>query len=364
MALTIACLFVACESNNEVISQEDPEIVSELFEQNEYNLDMRDFALAVSNAMTQSKDFQNLIKNESLKMFDGEYNVLLSSIMDRPVCMDYTAGSLRSGEEYTVTTLLEDYYLSTNQSNLRSASSSSIADLSAKYPNLQVSVPVHADKLDANIVPPITFIPDNYEDGITRYVTGYNPDGSIKIIDAFIAPDEAVIVVNQNERMVLKAKRPTLLDDGKSIPNAPKNLTATQTKNSIVLHWDRSDLSSITGYKIYRKGPSESQFSLIRIQNDRYDTTLNDENLKNGATYFYQVRTYNHLAESIPSNIASAVAPPRPDTPFSFETILNTNKEVELRWATDPNAYIEKLELYRHILHETNRYQLYKTFNS
>jgi hypothetical protein len=62
--------------------------------------------------------------------------------------------------------------------------------------------------------------------------------------------------------------------------------------------------------------------------------------------------------------VASAIASPRPDAPTSFDAILNTNQEVELRWTTNPATYIDKLQLSRYILNQTSGYQWYRDFTS
>ena len=46
---------------------------------------MRDFAMAVSEAVNTNKSFRKLVKEEAMKMFDGDYDVLLSNIVERQV---------------------------------------------------------------------------------------------------------------------------------------------------------------------------------------------------------------------------------------------------------------------------------------
>jgi hypothetical protein len=281
--------FVACNNEDVISSDQSDGIVEELFEQNEYNLDLRDFALAVGSAMKTNGEFRKLIKTEALDKFDGDYDVLLSHILDKPLTQYDEADQLRSSDNYTVKNLLEASYRSTislQGAPLRASATSVISDLSAKYPNLQVSVPVHAEDWDAaTVIPVVTFVPDEYDDGVTQSVTGYNPDGSLKIIDAVNPPDEAVIVINQNERLQLRALRLLINDEG-IIPLAPTNLTATQMQMGILLSWENSSTSTTTGYKIYRKGPSDTNYVLYYTNNGPYNTTYYDTNLlQNGKPY-------------------------------------------------------------------------------
>ncbi|GHU70274.1 hypothetical protein FACS189413_10400 [Bacteroidia bacterium] len=82
--LFCAFIFTMCSKDELIQEVSEPDLVEETFVQNEYNLDLRDFALAVSNAMTNSKDFRKLIKKEALAKFDGDYDVLLSTLWTNP----------------------------------------------------------------------------------------------------------------------------------------------------------------------------------------------------------------------------------------------------------------------------------------
>jgi hypothetical protein len=366
MTFAVLFSFYSCESNDEANfcepsgQTQDSEIVQSLFEQNEYNLDLQDFTMAVRNAMCKSKDFRILIKKEALVKFDGDYDVLLSRIVDKPVAQ-YEGVQFRSTDECTVKDLLEDYYISNNPnagSGLRANASSIISELSTKYPNLQVSVPVNAEKWDTNTIPVVTFIPIEYQDGVTKWVPGYNSDGSLTVIDAVIPPkDDPIIVIGQNERM----DRVDVYCD--TLPLSPKNLRATSTPSGISLLWDVENPDYAVGYKIYRKSAHSSNYSLYTINNGNLNIGFTDIYLVYDESYYYYVTAYNSKGESTKSNTVSAIAPSKSKAPLTFAAILNTNKEVELRWTTGQSGYIDKLQLYRYILNQTSGYNLYKEFD-
>jgi hypothetical protein len=345
-------VFVAC---NSAIEGAEPLPVEEtdLFVQSEYNLDLRDFALAVSSAMNQSTEFRQLIKGQALAKFDGDYDVLLRHIKDKPLAPVDDA-LLRSGGSYTVKDLLEHSYA---PNELRSAASI-MEELSERYPNLQVSIPVHAEDWDESTVPVVAFIPYEYEDFVTQTVAGYTSDGRLISIDAIVPPDGPVIVVGQNERGF------EILDPVLFPPARPTNVTATQAPSGIALQWDANSDNSVLGYKIYRKGASDSDFSLLMTNNGRVNSVANDVDITTGATYWYYVTAYNISGESLPSTTASAVGPNRPGGPTSFSADVITNQDVELRWTTEPDTYIESIELSRHILNQSSSYQLYQQFGS
>ncbi|GHS96017.1 hypothetical protein FACS189421_00370 [Bacteroidia bacterium] len=377
----------ACENSNDIVSEEQqPEIVGELFEQNEYNLDLKNFALAVSHAVKTNEQFRKLIKQEALVKFDGDYDVLLSHIMNKPLVQSAESAQLRSSDNYTVKDLLEESYVSTESSSngaLRASSSSIISTLSAQYPNLQVSVPVHAEDWDENTVTPVvTFIPSEFQDGVTQSVTGYKSDGSLTVVDAINPPGETVIVVSENERIYtwepgvpyrpgtpyypIEPSIAEALPDTE-VPPTPTNLTASQTSAGVALNWSETTESMFChtiGYYIYRKSPSDADYILRAVNNGLYNTIYYDQTTEAGLSYSYYVTAYNSLGESTRSNVVSVVGTGRPASLSSFEAMQNTSNEVELRWATDNNQYIQKIQLYKHTVGTTTDYQLYQEFGA
>jgi hypothetical protein len=357
LSIVIFNIFVACD-NNEFTSSGEKQRPEELFVQNEYNLDLKNFALSVSKAMNESKDFRKLIKKEALAKFDGDYDILLRNIVDQPVKVDNSI-QLRSsnGENATVKDLLENCYDFSNSSevNLRS-STSIISELQQKYPDLQISIPVNAEKWDEEgEIPPVTFIPEEYEEYVTEYVAAYNSDGSITKLDAINPPQYAVLVIGLNERKVQ--------DDA---PSAPTNLIATQTQTGIQLTWEHElNISNRPiGYKIFRKSPQSNNFAVITTVIGEANTVHWDNSVESGMPYSYYIIAYNAIGSSPQSNVVSAIAPARPNSPTSFSADVLTPSSVELRWSTDPSQYIESVQLYRDTQFGANGYSLYQTFGS
>ena len=82
----VAAAFMSAACTKEVVSVKKPDVTKEVaFEETEYNLDMRDFAMAVNEAINSNQSFRTLIKEEVNQCFDGDYNVLLSMIVDKKV---------------------------------------------------------------------------------------------------------------------------------------------------------------------------------------------------------------------------------------------------------------------------------------
>ena len=414
LVVIFGATMMACEKNepDAVVSQQPiplPLKEEAVFVQNEHNLAMRDFALAVGNAMNKNVEFRKMIKREALTMFDGDYDVLVQHIIDKPIQASHDeAMQLRSGN-ITVRNLLEDSYsLSVNANNhsgitTRNSINSIIDELLAQNPDLQITIPVHAEDWDENnTMPLIAFVPKEAGKG-TPYIPGYDiaNDFAFVPVDGLNAPDEAVIVISQNERIIrrdpslpwqpiivlhpidfipmdsvdLEIELPgfpdTPLQIDETVPSAPTNLTAQSTAVGVGLSWTeppQSDICHVYGYYIYRKGPADADFILRHVNNGYYNTGYYDQTTEAGLTYYYSVTAYNSAGQSVRSNVVTAIGTGRPASVETFDAILNSNSEVELRWTTNNNQYIDAVHLYKKEwlwpLPTSSDYSLYQTFNA
>jgi uncharacterized protein YegJ (DUF2314 family) len=365
-SFTLILLFLiavsACKKDS-ATSEDNKE--SALFKENEYNLDLKDFSVAVSNAL-ESDDFRKIIKQEALVMIDGDYDVLLKRVMEKSIS---PSSSLKSGQtNYTIKNLLEDLYPTTS-SSLRLKSSSSIIDeLSRKYPDLQISVPVHAEDWDeSTYTPVVTFIPAEYDEAITKTVTGYI-NGKTVPVDAVNEPAKPVIVISQNERMVqpIDPEDPIYPNDP-IIPSDPSNLTGVQTESGIRLSWVMPPYtvpSNTSGYYIFRKGANESSFIKISTVLGANNRSYDDNKIEASRSYTYYVIAYLQGETSNPSNYLTLTAPNFPKPVLSFDAIQNSKTEIELRWENDHSQYILETKLSKHVVGVTNDYQLVKSFTA
>ncbi|GHV58319.1 hypothetical protein FACS1894182_10050 [Bacteroidia bacterium] len=303
----------------------------------EYNLNLRDFALAVSAAMNNSAEFRKLVKTEALSKFDGDYDVLLKHIMDRSVKAEYSSGLLRSDANYTVKELLGDYYRSAYPSNLRANGSSIIELLSSQYPNLQISVPVHADMLNEDVAPPVTFIPEENIDGVEQTIIAYKPDGTLMKLSSVIPPNEPIIVIGINERNGNIIQEYT-------VPPSPTSLTGIVNENGIFLSWTMpagTNQSNVTGYKVYRKKGTANTYSLLAEVSGYANRSYTDVDITNNVTHSYYVVAYNSTEISDLSN-EFTIMPSRPAAASEFLVVQESASLVKLAWTFAPNEY--KLE--------------------
>ena len=138
----------------------------------------------------------------------------------------------------------------------------------------------------------------------------------------------------------------------RTIPTAPRNLTALGGDNVVYLSWNvplSNGGSTITNYKIYRSTTSGTEVFYTDVGNV---TNTIDSNVINGVTYYYTVTAVNIAGESVQSNEVS-VTPKKGATVPSPPRALNgvgADKKVYLDWMpplSDGNSPITNYRIYR-----------------
>lgn len=106
--------------------------------------------------------------------------------------------------------------------------------------------------------------------------------------------------------------------------NAPSNLSATPSDQSVILDWDDNTETDLQGYNVYRSLTSGSGFEKVNASLVT-ESTYNDGSLTNGTTYYYHVTAVNTSGtESQASNEvlvtpgANSVAPGQQLADFSM----------------------------------------------
>lgn len=326
----------------------DPEST---FEKTDYNLGLLSMAKAVNSAMTENGDFRTFIKNEAVKQFDGDYDILLRNVIDAPI------PNANGRSEMTVRTLLTSHWHDA-PSNVRTEDA--IAQLIEENPCLQISVPLHAETWDATTyTPQIAIMPEEYRDSTTLYVPGYNQQNQLIAIDAVNEPDMPVIVISQNER--------TSCDGSFTDPvsYAPTSLVGSQTESGIRLSWNidgAATTNDVVGYYIYKKGTQDATFLYVATVTGLSNRIFDDNNVVANASYSYYVSSYNYSMESSGSNIISVTAPNIPKSVLKFDAIQFALNDIELRWENDNSQFIQSTILSKRLV--GGSYQQIGTFNA
>lgn len=279
----------------------EPEFISE------HDAQLSEFAKALGCASKENAGLRRMIKEESLKRFDGDVDFLVSKAIDKPVVVAESVIATKGlSESQTFGSLVSQYI----NDNVKSGENL-IEKILAEYPDLQVAVPVHAEEWDPEeYTPVIAFIPEDYNDMVTKTVPGYDANGNYVLVDALNEPDVPVIVVSHNERMAENERVVPLTETLVQAPSSPTGLSAMVSDEAIALSWN--PVSDCFGYSVWRHDPGNTQFHEV-IRLSPLTTGFYDSAITASTIYQYYVCAYN-LSEgtpvySLPSNTISVTAP-------------------------------------------------------
>ncbi len=344
--------FISCEKDSENKNHSG----NQTFAQSEMNEDFSNLAIVMSKALNEDKNFRKIIKKEALLKFDGDYDILLKQLKDEPIYSSNFKSSLTIGKYLT------NYSKELNiksKSNLKSTTQDYIDQLTQKYPNLQISVPVHAEDWDDNYVPVVTFIPEEYDEKTTLTVVGYKNTNEVTV-DAINKPNNPVIVIAESERINNHSGGGGIHEG----PSANINCSGIQTESGIRIHWTISNVQgTILGYHVYRKGNGTTNFVRIGNSVGVYNMTYDDGEVVSLKSYSYYIQAFNAFGASAASNIVNVTAPDRPQAVESFDAKLYLSDDLELRWAHPAGQYIESTKIYKRVIGVDNDYNLLGTFN-
>ncbi len=123
-----------------------------------------------------------------------------------------------------------------------------------------------------------------------------------------------------------------------------------------------ANTNNITGYYIYRKSPRDTEPVKIATNNGAYNKSYFDNSTETGLIYLYYIQSYYNSEVSTPSNEISVVASNRPASILEFSAEQNSSNEIKLKWSTSDSQYIEKIQIFKHIVDGSN--SLFKEFTS
>lgn len=369
-------LISSCSKDD--LIQTDPKTINQ--KEIEYNNDLKNFCFALQDALKVSKDFRDMIKKEALLKPDGDNDVVLSTILERNIFKNSVNG-LRSS--LSVRNLMESSIQGIEPEPTQlDSSKSSIDELLAKYPLLQISIPVNAESWNtSDSIPVITFIPCTNSETELETLTGYLANGDTITLDAITPPTFPVIVICLNERDYDGTSKSTV-NSSKSAKSmeeitvpAVSNLTGAPTASGITISWPRAlaaTPSNTYGYYIYRKAEGESDFVQYRVNNNYMNTNMTDSDpaMTAGKLYSYYVCAYcvditnGQVVLSEPSNIVSVLGPNRPGNVLTFSATMNSLSEIQLKWTTDNSQYISNIEVSKHVVDNDPGFSLYRTFGA
>ena len=194
-----------------------------------------EFAKLLAVSLKQ-KEMRNFIKTEANKKFDGDFDILVSKVIEAQI------GNEKFGEK-----------LKKNSPN-GYAKGKETFDNALKNPKLNIAIPVLIEKWDDTKQQPLVAVAVDADEKQTQQLKAYDSDGRLYLLDAKTEPNVPVIVIANNERM-----------DYKPIKNTSQNLRISGNSEKITA-LQCPNLSAIESW--YYGGPE------LRFEGVVYDDTF------------------------------------------------------------------------------------------
>jgi hypothetical protein len=206
LALLFATIFIiGCESKVDILEPENVELTS--FQSNKTKDRLAiDFAKALASSL-EKEEVRAFVKKEALKKFDGDYDILFSKAKHESVDIGGNNGRTQSMSFSEI--LFDEEMNSTKRT--KESFQSFLDSLQQMYPLLQISIPEqfdnNAENWDINKhVPLVAVVPSDIKELNLPTLPAFDAQGNIHQIDAHTPPEELVIVISDNERLIAKSK--------------------------------------------------------------------------------------------------------------------------------------------------------------
>jgi hypothetical protein len=172
------------------------------------NLDFIAKQLAGSLNKAEMRQF---IKNEALKKFDGDYNILFDLIKSRNV-----------GGKAFKNQLATNYLTNREEPNLLN----NVNFIASSLPLLNISVPANIERWDTeNFIPLVAVIASDYDEKTPKLIKAFDSNGKIQWLDPKKMPNFPVIAIGLNERAVINSSGKAELKTAAKSPIDMKNFS-------------------------------------------------------------------------------------------------------------------------------------------
>ncbi|MDH5381068.1 MAG: hypothetical protein OEW75_09455 [Cyclobacteriaceae bacterium] len=259
---------------------------------------MKNYVLLVSSALG-SKEFRKLLKEEALKKFDGDFDVLSANFHNRIL-----------NTQISVNEILELMGKKSEVLKSKNIDPTKLTQfITELYPNVQISVPVNCETWNTdNFIPPVVFLNEVFDDTKVDFVEAFDENGKTIKLGLDQEPDFPVVVVGISERVDINGnfyadEEPYYLiqrdaqTSGRieAVPAAPNELGMLHgSAGSFILNWQ--DVSLEDSYEVWRMEEPTTAFYKVA------ETTANDNGyvdaglkipLIRPSTVWYKIRAKN-----------------------------------------------------------------------
>lgn len=167
---------------------------------------VHDFANLLARSMSDGNG-RSFIKEEALKEFDGDFDILFAEVKDK----DLSQTPLKNSNHKTFGSFLKSFSASDSKLKSDEDFSAFLNSLLKEHPLLQISMPEISEAStknwnDLNYIPLVAVIPDNFDESTTKVIAAYDMYGNVSYLDVNNYPENPVIVIGQNERLVAVKK--------------------------------------------------------------------------------------------------------------------------------------------------------------
>jgi len=154
-----------------VVQSEDSEVV-----------EAEEFAKLLASAIN-GKEVRKFIKDEANKKFDGDFDILVSKVLDSKI------GQINFKEKVE------------QNSSFGASKGKEVFEKAIRNPKLNISVPIQIENWNESKQQLLVAVNVGTIDGETKFLKAFDSKGREYLIDANIEPNVPVIVVGNNERM-------------------------------------------------------------------------------------------------------------------------------------------------------------------
>ncbi len=195
-------------------------------------------------------------------------------------------------------------------------------------------------------------------DTVSYAITGGNEDGKFAIdtgageitvegaLDYETTPEYTLIIVASDGHGGTATATASIAVTGESPPPAPLDLAARATHDSVTLTWEAPDDSTVTGYRVLRRRPSDQRELAVHVEDTGTTTTtyLDTKDVAAGTKYIYRVQAINEGGVGAASNPAqvTTAAP----APLDLAATA-THNSVTLTWRAPAGAEVTGYRILR-----------------
>lgn len=203
LVLIICALFMT-RCQQEEAQEPVPVIEQEIFSSEAKDEMIVDLAKTLASSM-EDVEVKSFLKESVLKKFDGDYDIFFHKAKDAPLSISDKQGRVKTTSFAEV--LFGDDKSSTVRNGEQGSLQKYLSDLQQAHPLLQIAIPdlpgASAETWDVSKhTPLVVYLSSEYDEKTTKFVKAYDSNGNVHMVDAVNPPNELLVVISQNERLM------------------------------------------------------------------------------------------------------------------------------------------------------------------